>query len=248
MVTTAIAQAKDVTIGGLVNLASVTSTAVATVPASGSGTVQLKITVNGASVAGVPAQLTNDGLQVSDQVPVAPAQLAAFNAGLASLEALGISIRVFPDVVRSADASSADAGGAALSIRYNLTGRGLPVTPLGDAPYDEELLLARVKAKTVARHRSPGGLGDSALPTLDGVALSNDFGDVSDFGGGDLGAAAPPLSLGGSPVAPADDTLRLVRTRIAPESLRVRDFYRLIVLLAFIGAAALLARRRTRLT
>ena len=247
-VTTVTAEAKDVVLGGVVNLASVTSRAVTRVPARGDGVSELKIIVSGVLVAGVPARLTNDGLEVSDQVPLSGGQLAAFNDGLAALDAAGITIRAFPGLIQTADASSADAGGAALSIHYNFTGQGLPGTGLGDAPYDEEFLIGKVKARTVARHRTPGTLpADLALPSLD--VLAGDFESSVDGGFAsipdELGASGPPSRS----IAPgAGDDLNLVRSRAAPAVTRLRDFYRVILLLALIGAVMLLARRRTRLS
>ena len=249
VVTTAIAEAKNVVVGGIVNLASVTSRAITRVPASGDGETELKIVVSGVLVGGVPARLTNDGLELSDQVPVSPAQLVAFNEGIAALDATGIAIRAFPGVVRKVDASSAEAAGAGLSVHYNFTGQGLPGSGLGDAPYDEEFVIGKVKSRSVARHRTTRlGTDLSELPDLD--VLAGDFTSSTDdgfgLGGSELGSGAATGSVASSPGG--NDDLNLVRSRAVPVVARLRDFYRLIMALALIGALTLLARRRTRLS
>jgi hypothetical protein len=108
-----------------------------------------------------------------------------------------------------------------------------------------------VRARTVGRHRAPGGLLDSGgLPSLD---LDGGLASGSDVLGGGLGLDAGGALSSGTPAGVAtpslsDDSLHLVRTRVPQAVARLRDFYRLIMLLAFIGVAVLLARRRTRLT
>src|SRR5581483_7596440 len=136
VLTRATSMASGVAIGGgAVTFSSATTEAVTTVPPAGPLTTALKVTVTGLLVGGVPAELTDRGLGISDEVPVGAAQLAAFNAAVGQLAARGITITAAP-TVREIGAGEAVGVGAAgvrsggqrrcAAVRRPDPGRGTP--------------------------------------------------------------------------------------------------------------------------
>src|SRR5581483_10414765 len=120
VVTRAVSTATGVSIGGgAVTFSSATTEAVTTVPPTGPATTALTVTVTGLLVGGVPARLTDQGLGLSDQVPVGAAQLAAFNAALSQLAARGITIVAAP-AGREVGAGRARAEGGGMVVRYRV--------------------------------------------------------------------------------------------------------------------------------
>src|SRR5581483_1847742 len=105
--------------GGAVTFSSATTEAVTTVPPAGPPTTALNVTVTGLLVGGVPAELSDQGLRISDQVPVGAAQLGAFNAATAQLAARGITITAAP-AVREIGAGQARAEGGGMAVRYRV--------------------------------------------------------------------------------------------------------------------------------
>jgi hypothetical protein len=258
VVTRAVAVASGVSIGDVVTIASATTEAVTTVPPQGEPTADLKVTLSGLLVGGVPAQLTDQGLQVADQVPVGPGQLLAFNAALAQLAQRGITIAAAP-AVRDAGGDRARAEGGALIIRYRVADQ------IGG---DEEFVLAQARSRstlTLSEERSslpptplplpkPGAPlpatpatptpGPATTPAASGRTSTAppDFVARPDPEELPAGAATVPAAIVPAPTSP---TLSLSGDRGDPAVARLRTGYRIILLLAAAGAAGHLARHRT---
>ena len=275
LVTRAAAVASGVTIGGVATIASAATEAVTTVPPRGRPTTQVKTTITGLQVGGVPARLTDEGLRISDQVPVGPEMLATFNAATAQLAERGIVITAVP-AVREAGAERARAEGGAAVVRYRLADQ---------AGGDEELVIAQARSQStlvMAQERAP--LPPRSLteppgePTpAPGPPASAPTGTPADLGGrppiapavvaGAAGASGSgfgpePVGAGSSfPVAPwdtgrgasasdarAEGQLGLVDRAADPAVARLRRGYSVILLLAAAGAAVHLALQRSRST
>jgi len=146
VVTRATSTATGVSIGGgAVTFSSGTTEAVTTVPPAGPPTTALKVTVTGLLVGGVPAQLSDQGLGISDQVPVGATQLAAFNAALSQLSARGITIIAAP-AVREIGAGQARAEGGGMIVRYRVADQ------IGG---DEEIVLAEARSSSTLQRAAP---------------------------------------------------------------------------------------------
>jgi hypothetical protein len=143
--------------GGAVTFSSATTEAVTTVPPAGPPTTALNVTVTGLLVGGVPAELSDRGLRISDQVPVGAAQLAAFNAATAQLAARGITITAAP-AVREIGAGQARAEGGGMVVRYRVADQ------IGG---DEELVLAEARSRSTLQRAAPASpLPLPGLPSI----------------------------------------------------------------------------------
>src|SRR5581483_2869963 len=159
VLTRATSMATGVSIGGgAVTFSSGTTDAVTTVPPAGPPTTALKVTVTGLLVGGVPAQLSDQGLGISDQVPVGAAQLAAFNAALSQLAARGITIIAAP-AVREIGAGQARAEGGGMIVRYRVADQ------IGG---DEEFVLAEARSSSTLQRAAPAS--PLPLPGLPSVS------------------------------------------------------------------------------
>ncbi|MGH9037696.1 MAG: hypothetical protein ACRD0O_18210 [Acidimicrobiia bacterium] len=262
VVTRAVAVASGVSIGDVVTIASATTEAVTTVPRRAEPTADLKVTLSGLLVGGVPAQLTDQGLRVADQVPVGPGQLVAFNAALAQLAERGITVSAAP-AVREAGGDRARAEGGALVVRYRVADQ------VGG---DEELVLAQARSRStltiseelpalpaplpvpdagVAPPATPArpapGPATTAVQPPGRTSTAPAGFALPDPGAGYLSPDLAPGPAGVVP-APSSPTLNLSGAREDPAVARLRTGYRVILLLAAAGTAVHLARHRTRLT
>jgi hypothetical protein len=274
--TRAVAAASGISIGGVVTIASATTEAVTMVPTRGRPVSTLKVTVTGLLVGGVPAELTDQGLQISDRIPVGPGELAAFNAATAQLAALGVTVAAAP-IVRETGAERARAEGGAVAVRYKVADQ------LGG---DEEVIIAQVQSRSTLllaesqpfppvtelpgspippAEAGPAAMGASAA---DG---SSRPGPVAAEEGGSVPLAIPgtgrPVPSGSAAVTQADNgppgafpesdsaseragatsgALNLGDPPFDPAVARLRAGYGFILLLAAAGAAAHLATARTR--
>jgi len=158
VVTRALSMASGVAIGGgAVTFSSATTEAVTTVPPAGPATTALRVTLTGLLVGGVPAELTDQGLGISDQVPVGAAQLAAFNAAMGQLAARGITITAAP-TVRDVGAGQARAEGGGMVVRYKVADQ------IGG---DEEVVLAEARSRSTLQRAQPASpLPLPALPSV----------------------------------------------------------------------------------
>ena len=136
--TRVVATASGISIGGVVTIASATTEAVTMVPSRGQPVSEVKVTLTGLLVGGVPAELTDQGLRISDRIPVGPGELAAFNAATAQLAERGLTITA-ARVVRETGAERARAEGGAVVVRYKVADQ------LGG---DEEVILAQAQSRS----------------------------------------------------------------------------------------------------
>ncbi len=205
VVTRAVSVASGAAIGGgAVTFSSATTEAVTTVPPAGPPTTALKVTLTGLLVGGVPAELTDQGLGISDQVPVGAAQLAAFNAATAQLAARGITITAAP-VVREIGAGHARAEGGGMVVRYRVADQ------IGG---DEEIVLAEARSRSTLQRAepasplplpalpSPSEPAATAPPPTPPAATGTSEGAASIGAGEDAGAAGPSASSADNGAAP----------------------------------------------
>jgi len=143
LVTRARSQATGVRIADVLRLASVTTVAEATVPRAGAPTTALHVTLAGMTLAGIPAEMTPDGLRISDQAPASPVSRAAFDDALAQLADRGITVSAAP-LVQDTAAGAARAEGGALRIRYKVADQ------IGG---DEEFTFAPASARSAVSRR-----------------------------------------------------------------------------------------------
>jgi hypothetical protein len=184
VVTRAVSEATGVAVGGgAVTFTSATTEAVTTVPPAGPPATALKVTVTGLLVGGVPAELSDQGLGISDQVPVGAAQVAAFNAAMAQLAARGITVVAAP-AVREVGAGRARAEGGGMVVRYRVADQ------IGG---DEEIVLAEARSSSTLQRSAPAaplplpGLPPVSEPAAPGPAAGS--------------AVAPPAVAGPSAAA-----------------------------------------------
>ena len=136
--TRVVATASGISIGGVLTIASATTEAVTMVPSRGRPVSEVKVTLIGLLVGGVPADLTDQGLRISDQIPVGPGELAAFNAATAQLAERGLTVTA-ARVLRETGTEGARAEGGAVVVRYKVADQ------LGG---DEEVIIAQAQSRS----------------------------------------------------------------------------------------------------
>jgi hypothetical protein len=153
LVTTARSIATDVRIAKVLTLASATTVVEARVPRTGAPTTALDVKLAGVALAGIPAEITADGIRISDKAATSPVTAAQFNAALAQLQEKGITVVAAP-LVQETGAGAAQASGGGVRIRYKVADQ------IGG---DEELTLAPASARSAVARREAGP------PALDGA-------------------------------------------------------------------------------
>ena len=260
--------------GGAVTFSSATTEAVTTVPPAGPPTTALTVTVTGLLVGGVPAELSDQGLSISDQVPVGAGQLAAFNAATAQLAARGITITAVPGV-RETGAGQARAEGGGMVVRYRVADQ------IGG---DEEIVLAEARSSsTLYRAEAASPLPLPGLPPVSEPAASGPAATVAapvtagpaeaaalSTGAGAAGPSSPSADGNAAPgstagpsgsgngaaagvgplaaAAPARPALNLLGRDDDRAQRRLRTGYGVVLLLAFAGTAVHFAAQRARTT
>jgi hypothetical protein len=179
LITKARSAATDVSIAGVLTLAAANTVAEARVPRTGPPTTTLQVKLAGVALAGVPAEITPDGIRISDKAAASPVTIAEFNAALAQLQAKGITVVAAP-LVQETAAGVASASGGGLTIRYKVADQ------IGG---DEELTLAPASARSAVARR------EIDAPTVD-VPVPSPAADGPAPGAG--AAAASPASPVGS--------------------------------------------------
>ncbi|MDQ1568050.1 MAG: hypothetical protein QOF96_2930 [Actinomycetota bacterium] len=153
LVSTARSIATDVRIAKVLTLASATTVVEARVPRTGAPTTALDVKLAGVALAGIPAEITADGIRISDKAATSPVTVAQFNAALAQLQEKGITVVAAP-LVQVTGAGAAQASGGGVRIRYKVADQ------IGG---DEELTLAPASARSAVARR------EAEPPALDGA-------------------------------------------------------------------------------
>ena len=154
LLTTARSTATDVRIAKVLTLASATTVAEARVPRTGAPTTALDVKLAGVALAGIPAEITPDGIRISDKAAASPVTTAQFNAALAQLHEKGITVVAAP-LVQETGAGAAQASGGGVRIRYKVADQ------VGG---DEEFTLAPASARSAVARREA-----ELPPALDGA-------------------------------------------------------------------------------
>ena len=178
------AESAAIVIGDVVDMRNVTSVATARIGADGTPEATINTAVGSISVNDVPARLSERGLELSDQQPVTPRELAAFNAGLAQLQERGITVAAVPATVVE-EPGRARAAGAVAVLRYQIPSGPIP-NSIGN---DEEFLLGQVVAESIAGRRPPEG----PLPSLDLPAEPATVGPIPPVPGPAVATPAPEV-------------------------------------------------------
>lgn len=195
------AESTGVVIGDVVTLTNLTSVATAHVGADGTPRAEIRTTVGGVLVNGVPARLTEEGLVLSDRQPLGATELAAFNAGVAELQRQGITLASVPTTVVQ-EPGRARAAGAVAVARYQIPPGPVP-NSIGN---DEELLIGQVVAESIAQRTAPASrLPGVGTPGDPGAGLPATPGQGAAAPGSPAPAASPagvPLPTTGPAPAP----------------------------------------------
>lgn len=247
----------------LLRIASITSVAKASLRPGTVPVTTLDIQVSGARIAGVAVEIDEQGIRVADTGLVSLAEVRTVNEALASLEDQGLTITVLPGLVREGDEQSATVGGAALSIRgditqYVPTASETPLgvgSPLGDVGTDDEVLIGQVQASVFAAPRTPfPGAAPPSAPSAPSVANGTAAPLPARASDGPSGAPAPApgrSTSGGQGsievAGPEEPAFELLRRSGDPGVAALRIGYRWVLLAALVGVLALMARRRARL-
>jgi len=155
LITKARSAATDIRIAKVLTVANATTVAEALVPRTGAPTTTLDVKLAGVALAGIPAEVTPDGIKISDKAAASPVTIAQFNAALAQLQEKGITVVAAP-LVQETAAGVARASGSGLVIRYKVADQ------IGG---DEQLTLAPASARSaVARRESESPSVDVSVP------------------------------------------------------------------------------------
>lgn len=204
-------------LGGLVRIGTLRSTSRITDDAHGTRTSDADLEVGGVTVAGLPAQLTEDGLLLGSPTPsdvLGPIQRQLQSALRPLLEALGLRVTLL-DTEEAVDdgTGQAVARAAGLLVELALNVDGLPAVPgpLGDIDLNGTYVGSVQLASTGASGAASMFGADDVEPTDDG-----DLGSPPDLGGGfglggsppDLGGGATPPPASGEEAAPPRGPIR----------------------------------------
>lgn len=257
--TKAISTVQNVVIGpaatGL-SIAAVESIASITIPPGGKPVTDLRITMSGATLGGVPVTIDSRGVRISDQVALPPDALAAFKSGLDSLAAQGLFFEPSPRE-ETVTADGAKLSGAVFQFRYRYPDAFPRPSDIGT---DETFQLAAVTAEATARQRTaPPPTTDVAQTPVDSAAapvvdenapIAAEPGVTPDLGAPAVGApegGTPSVGLPGTtPTAAQPDVVFALPTRVAdPLPGQARDSYRYVMLAAVAGIGAVIVLRKS---
>jgi hypothetical protein len=233
--------------GAMLQVASARSVASITIAPGEKPVTELLTTTQGATLAGVPVTIDENGISINSQVAMPGSSATAFFAALATLKENGLTFEPGPRVVNVTE-EGASLTGSVFTYRHQAPPlEGVPRP--SDIGTDETFNLASVTAVASSRVRQPltsGGVPAGAASGGSAAALPSTV-DVDGI------AAAPAAGLlpGAAPVAVdarANEVAFSLPARIAnPLPKQAEDAYRFVLIAALIGIGAvlLLARRRT---
>lgn len=202
-------------VGGLVRIGAIRSTSEVTDDGNGTRTAEAGLEVSGVTVAGLPAQITEDGLVLGSPTGTGPILQQLSQAVNQLLGSLGVKLALVAGEETPDDGKGgAVASAGALLLEVSLNADGLPTVPgpLGEIDLNGTYV-GSVQLGFTAASGGASTFGPDAGPPPD------DGGTTPDFSGSDLGtdggvAFAPvepslprPTTGGGDPpVAPASSS------------------------------------------
>lgn len=232
----------------ILTIATMTSTAMVTVPLGAAATKSVTVTMGGVLLAGIPIEITQRGVNLAGSLPVPATGVATVNAALAALTQLGITVQAVPVVAQTTD-GGASTSGAALELGYQV-----PASLLGQLPTDigtnETVLLGQVTATATAHPHQALILPAPPAPAPTETA-------VTPSAGGSFAPPAGPAPAPGVPVVPSaaptpaaapQSSLFVLprRTQNAAARTFLAD-YRIFVIAAVATGGVFLFCRKTRL-
>ena len=205
-------------IGGLVRIGSLRSESHVTDDAKGGRTAEASLEVSGVTVAGIPAQITEDGLVLGNPTgglgPLVQQLQAQLNDLLRSL-GLRVALLSSEETTDGEDGAVASAGGLLIELATPVDGLPTIPGPLGDIDPNGIYVVALQLGSTAARGAAYAV--DPDAPPVEDPGVSEggfDTGGGFDSGGDfvlpDL-VAAPPAAPASEPTAAAPDQ-ELVRS------------------------------------
>ena len=209
-------------VGGLVRIGSIVSTSTATDDGAGKRTAVAQTEVSGVTVAGFPAQITEDGLVVGSPGGTGPIQQQVQQAANQLLAALGVRLSLLDNVETTDDGTGlARAQAPGLLLEVTTRADGLPPVPgpLGDIDLNGAYV-GTVQLGASGAAASTASFDDAVVvpPPVDvGSDLPVDSGFVPVDPGvvdpGDVtGGASDPTGTGGDPSSEQQYLRRVVDT------------------------------------
>jgi hypothetical protein len=251
VLTRATTSVQNVMIGGPTGLtiASVDSLATITIAPGKKPVTGLQVHTYGAQLAGVPVTIDQNGIRISDQVPVPASSVKTFNDALAALAAQGLTFVASTTSTTVAD-GQAQVSGAAFTFRYQLPQSQIPRP--SDIGSDETFEYGKVIASATSRVNGSLGGGPELTPsTTDGAAVPGATTGTDLAAAAPLGAlpttagAIPTVGIGAAaPAAAAPVGFTLTKESLAPG--QFKDGYRYLLLAAALGVAGLVIIVRKR--
>jgi hypothetical protein len=186
-------------VGGLIDIGSIRSSSKITDDGSGKRTSDASFEATGVTVAGVPAQITQDGLVLGGPAgATGPIQQQLISALQPLLDGLGVKLELLGTHEATDENGQAVASADGILLEVSLNVQGLPAVPgpLGDielsGTYVGNIELGATQAAGAASVFGPDDEGAATDGGGTGVDLSTDGGFVpSDDGGLALGPTGP---------------------------------------------------------
>jgi hypothetical protein len=204
-------------VGGLIDIGSIRSTSKITDDGNGKRTSDASFEATGVTVAGIPAQITEDGIVLGGPGGASgPIQQQLISAIKPLLDSLGVKLELLGTHEATDENGQAVASADGILLEVSLNVQGLPAVPgpLGDielsGTYVGNIELGATQAAGAASVFGPDDTGGATDGGTTGVDLSTDGG----FGPTDDGG----LAIG--PTTPSIPTVTTAppRTRIEPAS------------------------------
>jgi hypothetical protein len=235
--------------GAMLEIASAKSIASITIKPGEKPVTELVTQSYGATLAGVPVTIDENGISINNQIAMPAASYATFFAALSALKENGLTFEPGPRVVNVTE-DGASISGAVFTYRH-------VAPPLDNVPRpsdigtDETFNLASVTAVASSRVRQPLNLGGAPA----GIDTAGAPGaEIPSTVAPGVDAAAAPLSPGllpgAAPVAgaaPSGEVAFALPTRVAnPLPKQMEDAYKFVLIAALIGIGGVLFIARQR--
>jgi hypothetical protein len=229
--------------GAMLQIASMKSIASITIKPGEKPVTSLTTQSYGATLAGVPVTIDENGISINNQVAMPASAQAAFFGALAALKENGLTLEPGPRVVTVTD-DGASIQGAVFTYRHQappLDGVPRP----SDIGTDETFNLASVTAIASSRVRQPLNLG-GAPSGIDAAAAPTTAVPSTGAPAANLdGIAAAPGLLPSTPVAtgaaPSGEVAFALPARVAnPLPKQAEDAYKFVLIAALIGIGGII--------